>query len=1418
MEATMPTQLILWTLIPRAFDGERLKFSVFISPKLEPEADPQRLDTFPDFVVWPNLLNDLKFGVAFSNGQQVEAERDPDSPQAEADLWSELFHADTFVRGAPPPNFDQRLIHTYHVRDTLGYLKQVYKAVGLSSPGALPGVPILGNNGDPNLSRFIDLIGPNRGIIAEKAEGRVREAHNKAIETAMRANKVNALDPDLSSNPAQVSALGFNSPQEYEFFLADRFYTRPENKDDYLEKPDLSKVPPPVKPPELDFHQMLTLLTDHPTLMRRFGVVVDLVTKLPDPIPPSGWVRLLVDGVGNIQNATPRTQYVLDGRRFLPAPRFNSQLSDMRDGMLKLRRVNDFLEEKNNEQLFDLMQVDADGAVLKALNFALSMARLETLDTFQEPHLIPYDTPQDAGLPSLQTHGIALARRGRAFAAAQRLKEMAARNSNPTDPNALLFADDLLRGYRPDVLDETVGKWLSLNQRVGAYHFPDTGRTEEIGEEGYLKTASTTSKDDQTSDLYLHETLFKWAGWSLVAPRPGKTVVPKRTGLQQGEEPTDVQNEAGPDFRMAASFRAMPGTLPRLRFGRAYRLRARMVDLAGNSVPDDAIDDEHVSDAIQFTRFEPVIPPAVMLRSHVTEGESVEHLVIRSNYDQTTAEYVADPAVQAALQGKPHTYATESVRHIAPPKTSQLMAETHGMFDAAVGQGQPAQARADMYAIAARESGTYYDVPQAQLITPPELAGKPGVITSLPPKPPSSLLPAGERLEAGQYVIYPHDGALPLPYLPDVFARGAAFRALPGANAATAGAVQLPDNTISLRLPFDGAWPDAQPFRIQIIERAGGVDQDSCQQTFTDGPEPKWDADARLLTIFLPKAMVAKVQYSNVISKDDLQQMGIWKWLRESATASQVDALTAFNEGGGLWMITPFRTLTLVHAVQQPLCAPRFLKVAPLRSLGETFTRLSGTFRVSAKSTSKIDVMARWQEPVDNLADPGPKIVEGKARAFELQINPDSDDDQKLPRLSPPHEFGDTKHRLVEYSIVGTTRFREYFPPEITADAANITRHGEPWQPVKKTDGEGNVIEAGMHIPSSARPDSPRLVYVLPTFKWTRNWNGSTFTSRRDGGGLRVYLERTWYSSGADELLGVLLPGNASPGDELKPYITRWGKDPVYDSGRLDSFPAVSDFKAQGIRTGANLQLAELNATVTAVGHPVYYDTTRKLWYADVVLDSKASYYPFVRLALARYQPFSLNTVHLSRVVLADFAQLPPTRTLSVTVGADKQTLSVRIDGVAPKETGASKAIKTDPVPNKVKPPLPTDPKEGMNQFVVSVERRDVGIADEALGWEPEPLASVAQSKGRASGAIGVVSPGAIGAVIGGVIVPFNNLWKGQVVLPEPVNKRRYRLVVRELETFYADAFGQWLNKKIDRSRMVYAETVELTPELGITG
>ena len=54
-------------------------------------------------------------------------------------------------------------------------------------------------------------------------------------------------------------------------------------------------------------------------------------------------------------------------------------------------------------------------------------------------------------------------------------------------------------------------------------------RGTEAADEGYLKatTASGGNKEHPTAsdDLYLHETIAGWDGWSLAAPRPGKRIV-----------------------------------------------------------------------------------------------------------------------------------------------------------------------------------------------------------------------------------------------------------------------------------------------------------------------------------------------------------------------------------------------------------------------------------------------------------------------------------------------------------------------------------------------------------------------------------------------------------------------------------------------------------------------------------------------------------------------------------------------------------------------------------------------------------------------------------------------------------------------------------------------------------------------------
>ena len=195
-------------------------------------------------------------------------------------------------------------------------------------------------------------------------------------------------------------------------------------------------------------------------------------------------------------------------------------------------------------------------------------------------------------------------------------------------------------------------------------------------------------------------------------------------------------------------------------------------------------------------------------------------------------------------------------------------------------------------------------------------------------------------------------------------------------------------------------------------------------------------------------------------------------------------------------------------------------------------------------------------------------------------------------------------------------------------------------------------------VPSSARPAAPKVLYAVPTFGWTRSnrVNPSGVNSTRRGAGLRVYLERPWWSSGQGELLGVVTwpaaesrvgTPNLSDDDPLRPFVTHWGEDPVFGSAALPfHYPTLNTFpKRADFATG--LTLDELGSssdrTVNVAAHAVGFDAARGLWYCDIDVAATDAYSPFIRLALARYQRQSIANTELSRVVLADFLQLART-------------------------------------------------------------------------------------------------------------------------------------------------------------------------------
>jgi hypothetical protein len=614
----------------------------------------------------------------------------------------------------------------------------------------------------------------------------------------------------------------------------------------------------------------------------------------------------------------------------------------------------------------------------------------------------------------------------------------------------------------------------------------------------------------------------------------------------------------------------------------------------------------------------------VMLQQVPIEGESLERIVVRSK--------VGDVAATLALQ--------ERARHVIPPKTSQQMAEIHRKFDG------PMTMKNDEagYALALREAGSIAERVNAAGVHEP--------IFGVVPAP-----------DGGHW--RQTEDKFAVSYLPDPYARGVLFLGLPGLGA---------DDVIDgvNRILFEGSWPDPEPFRL-VVHAIGATAASAA---------PVWSPGARTLTVQVAQGQTHRVRFCSILKGTDLPNMAMWNWIEETAVAD-LPKLRQQAEHGRNWLATPFRTLTLVHAVQQPLEIPKLGAMTTTRAAGTTLTALHGSCVVDAKSTEKIDVHARWEDPIDDPEKPAPVLVPYEMHVDEVKC------DGQSPALSLEglqHAVPDTKYHAVAYRAVATSRFREYFPETVWNDMARP----EPGEAAPDAE------QPGVDVLNTARPDAPRLLYIVPAFAWART--GQTHT--RHSGGLRVYLDRPWFSSGTGELLGITLrrPGTA-PGT-LPKYTSEWGMDPLWPAEAvkplsLDQFPDADGFEA-------DVPLAEdPNSSVDVVGYKPEFDLERKLWYCDIRMKTEGAYFPMVRLALVRFQPKSVKGVHISSVVLANFIQTLPRRRVTYDTSqlATLGRVEVQVEGPA--------FVRNE------------NDDTSTSRMILRLEKRsDLGASDE-LGWEP---------------------------------------------------------------------------------------------------
>ncbi len=404
---------------------------------------------------------------------------------------------------------------------------------------------------------------------------------------------------------------------------------------------------------------------------------------------------------------------------------------------------------------------------------------------------------------------------------------------------------------------------------------------------GRSPTRTRTSRSRPTALFRLDDAVYRWSGWSGAAPAPGG-VLDGATGAPAKLSPNEPAADQA--AQVAVDYDVVPGSLPRLRFGRTYAMRARCVDLAGNSQPLSAKEGEDALPPPEtFGRLEPVAAPVVVRRTPRPVpgvGDTAVVLVLRSDID------VPDKEV------------AEVDRLLFPGRVGPDLCELHGLPAGGADPGSYAE-------LAVRDALDLTD----QTVTDP-VSGEVLAATAVK----AGIEPGATRQEVG-YLSDPAIGGVRL--------------GLPGDEVT----VDLADT-----------WPERETVRLVVAAGDGRARGQAGRRH-------------RRTRVRAQGRRSSDWSRASAIADDLLEHFALWQRL----TRGEQDQLREQIAGGGHWMFTPARPLTLVHAVRRPLLAPSVDEARP--AIGRSDPRLScWTDRWSRPrtSTERVTMTATWTDLVDD--------------------------------------------------------------------------------------------------------------------------------------------------------------------------------------------------------------------------------------------------------------------------------------------------------------------------------------------------------------------------------------------------------------------------------------------------------------------
>src|SRR5215472_10712339 len=375
----MITQTLVAVVLPAGpGPGGRTRANIYLTPRL---SGAHLLSSFPDWLGWTRLAS--QHGISFTLSDTtasttVAASVAPLRP----DIWEAIFRHDALVDEYQAPDFTKRLLVSYPYRDAHDFLRSTYQFAS-TVPAAVA---------SRELRELLDAF-----VFRDEVGNSILDQTLSELRVGMWAAQ-NAGEPGTHSHTIslQLQAPLGNRALAQRFALYHRLPPAP------------TRPPLPSKPGELakliDFHQALTSLAGYPSLLPVLGLVfpVELPAAFCPDSPAAGAYRTVqVTAVTPGWTWThapelslPATAYVRSPGQFAAAPATppggSPAAADIVDGFLALTPAD-----------FSLVGVDLDGALLKIMTLADSLANAERLDGQSTPLA-------DGLLPALRSAGLSL--------------------------------------------------------------------------------------------------------------------------------------------------------------------------------------------------------------------------------------------------------------------------------------------------------------------------------------------------------------------------------------------------------------------------------------------------------------------------------------------------------------------------------------------------------------------------------------------------------------------------------------------------------------------------------------------------------------------------------------------------------------------------------------------------------------------------------------------------------------------------------------------------------------------------------------------------------------------------------------------------------------------------------------------------